>query len=141
MNQQFDPLFQSIDLSTKLRALALSNFEELMSLDFDHAQEFIERGSQQLRNACADHGISREASELPDAIQSGMHVFIDLTRDTMLAVTDYQVAKLRLAQNQASELQKEISDVFTQQLALIQPTGTGESRNSKSPALSQKRAA
>ena len=141
MNQQLAPLFQSIDLSSKLRALALSNFEELMSLEFDHAQEFIERGSQQLRNACADRGISREASELPDVIQSGMHVFIDLTRDTMLAVTDYQVAKLRLAQNQASELQKEISAAFKQHLALIQPTGTGGNRISKPTVRSQKLAA
>src|SRR5664279_6396554 len=101
MNQQLAPLFQSIDLSSKLRASALSNFEELMTLEFDHAQEFIERGTKQLRDACSDRGISGEASELPEAIQSGIHVFIDLTRDIMLAVTDYQVAKFRLMQEQA----------------------------------------
>lgn len=141
MNQQLAPLFQSIDLSSKLRALALSNFEELMALDFDHTQELVERGTQQLRDACSDRGISREASELPEAIQSGMHVFIDLTRDTMLAVTDYQVAKFRLVQNQAREVQKEISAAFKQQLTLIQTSGTTDNRISKSPALSQKRAA
>ncbi|UCV24055.1 hypothetical protein [Ferribacterium limneticum] len=141
MNQQLAPLFQSIDLSSKLSALALSNFEELMALDFDHTQGLVERGTQQLRDACSDQGISREASELPEAIQSGMHVFIDLTRDTMLAVTDYQVAKFRLVQNQASEVQKEISAAFKQQLTLIQTSGTAGNRISKSPALSQKRAA
>jgi len=141
MNQQLAPLFQGIDLSSKLHALALSNFEELMSLVFDHAQEFIERGSQQLRDACSDRGIAQETSDLPEAIQSGMQVFIDLTRDAMLAVTDYQVAKLRLAQNQASEAQKEISAVFKQHLALIQPTETGDNRISKSTARSQKLAA
>lgn len=124
MNQKLDPLFRSIDLSSKLYALALSNFEELMSLEFDHAQEFIRRGSQQLRGACSGRGISEEASELPEAIQSGMQVFIDLTRGTMRT----QVAKLRLVQNQASEVQKEISAAFKEQLALIQPTGAGDNR-------------
>jgi cellobiose-specific phosphotransferase system component IIA len=141
MKQQFAPLFQSIGLSSKLGALALSNFEELMALEFDHAQELVERGTQQLKEACADRGISREASELPEAIQSGMHVFIDLTHNTMRAVTDYQVAKFRLMQNQASEVQKEISAAFKHQLTLIQTTGTADNRISKSPALAQKRAA
>jgi len=141
MNQQLAPLFQSIELSSKLRALALSHFEELMTLEFDRAQEFIERGTQQLKDACSDSGISREASELPEAIQSGMHVFINLTRDTMLAMTDYQVAKFRLAQSQASEVQKEISAVFKHHLTLIQPTGTGDNRISKSAVRSQKLAA
>jgi hypothetical protein len=141
MNQQLAPLFQSIELSSKLRDLALSNFEELMTLEFDRAQELVERGTQQLRDACSDRGISREASELPEAIQSGMQVFINLTRDTMLAVTDYQVAKYRLMQNQGIEVQKEISAVFKHQLTLIQTTGAGDNRITKSPTLSQKRAA
>ena len=141
MNQQLAPLFQSSNLSSKLSALALSNFEELMALEFDHAQEFIERGTKQLRNTCSDGVIPREASELPEAIQSGMHVFIDLTRDTMLAVTDYQVAKIRLMQDQAIEVQKEISAVFKHQLTLIQTTGSSNGQIGKSPALSQKRAA
>ncbi|MGB4065876.1 MAG: hypothetical protein WBK19_18795 [Azonexus sp.] len=141
MNQQLAPLFQSIDLSGKLRALALSNFEELMSLEFDHAQGFIERSSQQLRDACSDRGIAQETSDLPEAIQSGMQVFIDLTRDTMLAATNYQVAKLRLAQDQASEVQKEISAVFKHHLALIQPRATDDIRIGKSTVRSQKLAA
>jgi hypothetical protein len=141
MNQQLAPLFQSIDLSSKLRAQALSNFAELMTLELDHAQELVERGAQQLRDACTDGGISREASELPEAIQSGMHVFIDLTRDVMLAITDFQVTKFRLMQDQAIDAQKEISAVFKHQLTLIQTTGTGDSSTAKSPALSQKRAA
>lgn len=141
MNQQLAPLFQSIDLSSKLRALALSNFEELMTKELDHAQELVERGTQQLKDACSDRGISREASELPEAMQSGIHVFIDLTRDTMLAMTDYQVAKFRLLQNQAIEVQKEISTAFKHQLTLIQTSGTAANRIGKSPALAQKRAA
>jgi len=141
MNQHLDPLFQGINLSSKLHTLALSNFEELMSLEFDHAQEFIARGSKQLRDACTERRISQETAELPEAIQSGMQVFIDLTRNSMLAVTDYQVAKLRLVQNQATEVQKEISAAFTQQLALIQPTGAGESLIRKTQAFSKKIAA
>jgi hypothetical protein len=141
MNQQLAPLFQSIGLSSKLSTLALSSFEELMALEFDHTQEFVERGTQQLRDACSDPGISRKASELPEAIQSGMHVFIDLTRDTMLAVTDYQVAKFRLMQNQASEVQREIAAAFKHQLTLIQTSGIADNRTSKSLAHSQKRAA
>ena len=108
MNQQLAPLFQSIELSSKLRTLALANFEELMALEFDRAQEFIEQSTQQLRDACSERGISREASEFPEAIQSGIQVFFNLTSDTMRAVTDYQVEKFRLMQNQASEVHKEI---------------------------------
>lgn len=141
MNQQLAPLFQSIELSNKLRTLALANFEELMTLELDHAQELVEQSTKQLRDACSDRGISRQASELPEAIQSGMQVFMDLTRDTMLAVTDYQVAKFRLVESQAIEVQKEISAVFKQELTQIQMTETGENRIGKSPALSQKRAA
>lgn len=141
MNQQLAPLFQSIELSSKLRTLALANFEELMALEFDRAQEFIEQSTQQLRDACSERGISREASEFPEAIQSGIQVFFNLTSDTMRAVTDYQVEKFRLMQNQASEVHKEISAAFKQQLTLIQTTGTEDNRISKSPALAQKRAA
>lgn len=141
MNQQSAPHIQSIELSSKLGALALANFEELMTLEFDHAQEIVERSTQQLKGACSDRGISREASELPEAMQSAMNVFIDLARDTMLAMTDYQVAKFRLVQNQALEVQKEISAVFKHQLTLIQTSGTADNRVGKSPALSQKRAA
>jgi len=141
MKQPLDPLTQSIDLSNKLRELAIANFEELMTLEFDHAQELVERSAQQLRDACSDRGISGKASELPNAIQSGMHAFIDLTRDAMLAVTDHQVAKFSLLQNQATEVQKEISAIFQQQLSLIQPVVTAENRSSKTPALAQKRAA
>lgn len=141
MNQQLAPLFQGIELSSKLRALALANFEELMSLEFDHADEFIKRGSRQLRDACSDRSIAHETSDLPDALQSMMHVFIGLTRDTILAVTGYQVAKLRLAQIQASEAQKEISAVFNQHLALIQSAEAGENRIGKSTVHSQKLAA
>lgn len=141
MNQQLAPLFQGIDLSSKLGALALANFEELMTLEFDYTQDVVERGTQQLRDACSDRGISREASELPEAIQSGMHVFIDLTRDAMLAMTDHHVAKFRLLQNQASEMQKEISAAFKHQLTLIQTSRTADIGIGKSPALSQKRAA
>jgi cellobiose-specific phosphotransferase system component IIA len=141
MNQQLAPLFQSIELSSKLRTLALANFEELMALEFDRAQEFVEQSTQQLRDACSERGISREASEFPEAIQSGIQVFFNLTSDTMRAVTDYQVEKFRLMQNQASEVHKEISAAFKQQLTLIQTTGTEDNRISKSPALAQKRAA
>jgi hypothetical protein len=141
MNQQLDPLIQSIDLSSKLRDLAIANFEELMALEFDHAQELVERSSQQLKEACADRGISGKASELPSVIQSGMHAFIDMTRDTILAVTDHQVAKFSLLQNQATEVQKEISAIFQQQLSLIQPILTAENRSGKALALAQKRAA
>lgn len=141
MNQQLAPLFQSINLSSKLSTLALSNFEELMTLEFDRAQQLVERGTQQLRDACSDRGVSRDASELPEAMQSAMQIFIDMTRDTMLAVADYQVAKFRLVQSQASEVQQEVSAAFKQQLTLIQSSGTGESQTRKSPALSQKRAA
>jgi hypothetical protein len=59
----------------------------------------------------------------------------------MRAVTDYQVEKFRLMQNQASEVHKEISAAFKQQLTLIQTTGTEDNRIGKSPALAQKRAA
>jgi dihydroxyacetone kinase DhaKLM complex PTS-EIIA-like component DhaM len=44
-------------------------------------------------------------------------------------------------QNQASEVHKEISAAFKQQLTLIQTTGTEDNRIGKSPALAQKRAA
>ena len=141
MNQQLAPLFQSIELSSKLPSLALANFEDLMALEFDRAQEFIEQSTQQLRDACSERGISREASEFPEAIQSGIQVFFNLTSDTMRAVTDYQVEKFRLMQNQASEVHKEISAAFKQQLTLIQTTGTEDNRIGKSPALAQKRAA
>ena len=141
MNQQLVPLFQNNNLSRKLGALALSNFEELMTLELDLVQELVERSTQQLKDTCSDRVISREASELPEAMQSALHVFIDLTRDTMLAVTDCQVAKIRLMQNQAIEVQKEISAVFKHQFTLIQMTGTSDGQIGKSPASSQKRAA
>lgn len=141
MNQQLAPLFQSFDFSNKLNALAFANFEELMALEFDHAQAFVERGTQQLRGACSDCGIFLEISELPEATQSGMHAAIDMARDTMRAMTDYQIAKFSLVQDQASEAQKEVSAAIKQQFTPIQTTKNDDSRVGKTHALSQKRAA
>jgi len=140
MHQHFDPLFQSIDLSRKLQAKVLSNCEELIALDFDHGQEFVESRMTHLKKVCSDRGVSGDFSELSEAMKFGMQLVIDFTRDAMLAVTDHQIARLRLLNAQANEIQKEISAVFNQ-LALIKPTATGDNRTNRSTALSQKLAA
>lgn len=47
-----------------------------------------------------------------DAVQSGMRNAITMTRDNLLAASDYQLETLRLLQRQGNELQKVIADLL-----------------------------
>lgn len=141
MNQQLNPFSQGFDLSRKLWNQALSGFEELVSLEFDHAQEFLGHSTKQLKAVMSEPGQVDELSQLPDAVQQGAHGIINLARDTAIAVTDYQIDTLRVLQNQSSEMQKTISAAFAEQVSWIQSTVSDEAQPAKTAASARKVAA
>lgn len=135
MNLQIDPFSHSLDLSRKLWNQTLSGMEELISLKLDHTQEFIGRGSQQLKDAMSDPVILETPAKWPDAMHQGLHSAINLARDTALASTDHQIETMRLLQNQASEVQKVISAAITEQIKGAESIASGGKRGGKpSPA-------
>lgn len=140
MTQQLDSFFQGIELSRKLGTQALSGFEKIVTLHLDHTQDFVDRASQQLKAACAERSVGQEPAQWSEAFQDGLRSSIEMTRDAMLAATDYQAASLRLLQDQAAQMQKLISASLNEQLAAVK-AAAGEKRVGKSASSVHKLAA
>lgn len=66
-----------------------------------------------------------------DAVQSGMRNAITMTRDNLLAASDYQLETLRLLQRQGNELQKVITDLLDEHLADTGKSGSLEERTGR----------
>lgn len=141
MNLQFDPLSRNINLFRNLSSTLLSGSEELMSWQIDSAQSFLTRGSQQLKAALADAGSAQEPAHWPETVQSGMRNAIRMTRDCLVATTDYQMEAMRLLQEQGAETQKLITAALNEQLVNIDVVGSREKRSGKATAFAQKLAA
>lgn len=140
MKQQFDLYFESIELSRKLSTQILGGFEKLVSRNLDLTEDFIGRTSQLVKTACAEKSIGQEPAQWAEAFQNGLRDSIELTRDAVLAATDYQTESMHLMQDQAAEIQKLISATFSEQLGTIKATAAGEKRVGKSATV-QKMAA
>lgn len=139
MKQQFDLYFEGIELSRKLSIQALGGFEKLVARNLDLTEAFVGRTSQLLKAASSGKSIGQEPAQWAEAFQNGLRDSIELTRDAVLAATDYQTEAMHLLQDQAAEMQKLISATFSEQLGAIKTT-SGEKRVGKS-ALVQKIAA
>lgn len=140
MTQQLDSFFQGIELSRKLGTQALSGFEKIVALQLDHTQAFIGRSSKQLKAAYSARSIGQDPAQWAEAFQDGLRSSVEMTRDAMLAATDYQTASLRLLQDQAAELQKLVSSSLNEQLAVAK-AAAGEKRVGKSASVVHKLAA
>lgn len=141
MTQQLESFFQGIELSRKLGTQALTGFEKVVALHLDYTQDLISRTSQQLKAACSERSIGQDPAQWAEAFQEAMRSSIEMTRDAVLAATDYQTASLRLLQDQAAELQKLISTSLNEQLGVVKAAASGEKRVGKSATLVQKMAA
>lgn len=140
MKQQLDSFFQGIELSRKLGTQALTGFEKIVALHLDHTQDLIGRTSKQLKAACSERSIGQDPAQWAEAFQDGLRSTIEMTRDAVLAATDYRSESLRLLQDQAAELQKLISTSLNEQLGVVK-AAAGEKRVGKSATLVHKLAA
>ncbi len=138
MTPQFDPFSRHIDMSRNLFEQTLSGMEQLLALGIDHTQDFVGRSSQQLRSSLTDPAVIVEAAQWPAAMQQGIHVAINLARDTTLAVTDYQIDTLRLLQNQTAEMQKTLATAITEQFAIVDQSIASTPRSAKATASARK---
>jgi hypothetical protein len=138
MSPQIDPFSRHLDISRNLLEQSLSGMEQLFALSIDHTQDFVGRSSQQLKGTLADPAMIVEAAQWPDAMQQGIHVAINLARDTTLAATDYQIDALRLLHNQASEIQKSLTAAITEQFAIVDQSLGGNGRTTKATAVARK---
>ncbi|PKO35687.1 MAG: hypothetical protein CVU34_00180 [Betaproteobacteria bacterium HGW-Betaproteobacteria-7] len=138
MSPQIDPLSRHLDISRNLLEQTLSGMEQLLTLGIDHTQDFVSRSSQQLKGTLSDSLVVTEAAQLPDAMQQGIHVAINLARDTTLAATDYQIDALRLLHNQASEVQKTLAAAITEQFAIVDQNLAGTPRTGTATANARK---
>lgn len=141
MNPQFDFFSRSVDLFRNLSTALLTGSEEIGSLQLDSAQASITRGSKQLRAACSALGAMQQPVQSSEAVQMGIHNAITMTRDNVLAASDYQMEALRLLQQQGTELQKVIADSLNEQLAIADSAGSSEKRSASVTNLVRKRAA
>jgi len=131
MNQPLDFFSRSVNLFRNMSTAMLSSSEEMISLQLDSAQACVARGSEQFRTACSDVNAMQTPNLSTDAVQSGMRNAITMTRDNLLAASDYQLETLRLLQRQGNELQKVITDLLDEHLADTGKSGSLEERTGR----------
>lgn len=119
MNQHFDFISQSVNLFREVSTALLSGSEQMISLQLDGAQSCVARGSDHWRLVCSGLNAMQGPGPSADMVQSGMRNAIAMTRDNVLAASDYQLAALHLLRRQGTELQKAIAESFNQHLANI----------------------
>ena len=142
MNEQFDRFSHSIDFFRNLGAVTLSGSQKLIAWQLDSAQALIALGSRQLRTVLSDAGATQEPEQWSAAVPAGLRNAIQMTRDCLLAASDYQMDGLRLLQKQAVEARQLLSESLSEQSPIIKLVRVGDKRNGKTTSIySQKHAA
>lgn len=116
MNLQFDPLSRNAELLRSLSATVLSGSEELISWQFDSTQAFITRSSQQIKANLSDIAATQEPATWQEGLQNLVLDTLKMSRDSLLAGTDYQMESLRLLQKHAAEVQEALVAALNEQL-------------------------
>lgn len=136
MNPQFDFFSRSVELFRGLSDVFLENSEELIALQIDSGKAYVNRGSNQLRLA-----ISEVFATESSALQTGFCKSFELTREAVLANSQYQVETLRLLQLQAAERQQRLQVSFAESWLAMQEIGSVAGKASTLPASAQKQVA
>jgi len=137
MNPQFDFFSRSVELFRGLSDVFLENSEELIALQIDSGKAYVNRGSNQLRLAISEVF----ATESSAALQTGFCKSFELTREAVLANSQYQVETLRLLQLQAAERQQRLQVSFAESWLAMQEIGSVAGKASTLPASAQKQVA
>ncbi|MBI2275789.1 MAG: hypothetical protein HYU74_00415 [Dechloromonas sp.] len=119
MNQQFDFFSRSVELFRSLTDVFLENSEELIALQIENGQTYVNRGSHQLRLAMSEVF----ATDAPAALHTGFCKSFELTREAVLANSQCQVETLRLLQLQAAERQQRLRVSFAESWLAMQELG------------------
>lgn len=135
MNEQFDQFSHSIDFFRNLGVVTLSGSQELIAWQFDSAQALIALGSQQLRTVLSDARATQEREQWSEAVPTGLRNAIQMTRDCLLAVSDYQMDGLRLLQKQAAEARQLLSDSLSEQSPNIKLLRAGDKKSGKTTSV------
>lgn len=115
MNLQFDPLSRNSELLRSLSATTLAGSEELVSWQIDSIQAFIIRSSQQFKAGLSDIAAVYEPATWQEGLQNLMLDTLKMSRDTLLAGTDYQMESMRLLQKRAAEVQEALVAALNEQ--------------------------
>jgi protein involved in ribonucleotide reduction len=135
MKLQSDSFSRSIQLFRELGTSLLSGSEVFASWQFDSLQESMTRNTQQLRTAITEAGTVQEPLQLPETVQTGLRNAIKVSRDYLIATTDYQMESLRMLQSLRSEMQQIITDAMNEQLVNLDVATSREKRKGKGTAL------
>jgi len=138
---QTDPFSRTFELFRDLGTSLLSGSEEMASWQFDSLQESMTRNTQQLRTAMSEASAAQEPAQWPETIQHGMRNTIKMSRDYLIATTDYQMMSLRLLQNLGTEVQQIITEAMNEQLVMIDVAASREKFNGKAATLAQQKIA
>lgn len=135
MNEQFDQFSHSIDFFRNLGAVTLSGSQELIAWQLDSAQALIALGSQQLRTVLSDASAAQEPEQWSAAVPTGLRNAIQMTRDCLLAASDYQMNGLHLLQKQAAEAHQLLSESFSEQLPKIKLIRADDKKSGKRTSI------
>lgn len=128
MSLQTDPLSRTNELFRDLGTSLLSGTKAVACWQIDSLQESMTRNSQQLRAVMSE---SCAANKPADTIQHGIRNAIKMSRDYLIATTDYQMENARLLQNLGSDIQQIITDALNEQLLNLDVVATPEQQNSR----------
>lgn len=103
----------------------------MISWQLDSAQALIALGSQQLRTVLSDASAAQEPEQWSETVPAGLRNAIQMTRDCLLAASDYQMDGLRLLQKQAAEARQLVSDSLSEQSTRFKLIRAGDKKSGK----------
>lgn len=132
---QSDSFSRNLELFRDLSTSMLSGSEAYAAWQFDSLLESVARGIQQLRTPLAEVSSVQEASQWPETIQNSMRFAIKVSRDNLIAASDYQMESLRLLQGLGNEIRQRMTDAMNEQLVAIDVVASREKRQGKGHSL------
>lgn len=138
---QSDPFSRSVEFFRDLGTSLLSGSEVFASWQFDSLQESVTRNTRQLRSAVTGASTAQEPAQWPETIQNGMRNAIKMSRDYLIAATDYQMESLRLLQGLGTDMQQIVTEAMNEQLVTIDMVASREKRNGKGAVLAAQKIA
>jgi hypothetical protein len=124
MNQKIDGFTQAADSIRNICTFTLAGSEELLHLQLECAEEFINRNNKQLRAALEQIDAMQEPAQWQNAMHKGVEEANAMIRDALVSGIDYQMKSFKLTQKIAADMQKVLSEAVSEQVAATQPMDT-----------------
>ena len=113
MINQLESASRSMDVFGDLSALTIAGTENLIKRQLEQAEALVTQSSRQITEAYEEISSAKTPQEWSQAVQKGVSSAIETARDGILATAKLQGENLRLMQEQATEMQKLLTNAWS----------------------------